>query len=133
MTPFGAAIGQLFGCRGKRFASDPAFEIAEGEARKLTLLCGGLLRTAQAFAVRAAGWNTGQRREQSEIDVHRLERARTGIDGLDMIAEMAAGDVSEQRAMCGGGRRWNERLAALLGCGETSGQQADGRRLDVAL
>jgi hypothetical protein len=40
-------------------------------------------------------------RKQAEIDVHRLERARPGIDGLDM----AAGDVVEQRAMRGGRRR----------------------------
>ena len=43
----------------------------------------------------------GDRREQPEIHVHRLERGGPGVDGLDM----AAGDVREQRAMRRGRRR----------------------------
>ena len=42
-----------------------------------------------------------KRRKQSEIDVHRLERRRPGVDRLDM----AAGDVTEQGAVRGGRRR----------------------------
>ena len=43
----------------------------------------------------------GQWREQAEIDIHRLERGRAGIDAFDM----AAGYMRQQRAMrsC---RRW---------------------------
>ena len=52
------------------------------------------------------GRRAGQRREQAEIDVHRLERARPGLDGLDM----AAGDVAEQRPSAVVGGRRLERL-----------------------
>src|SRR4029077_2468957 len=50
----------------------------------------------------------GRRRKQAEIDIHRLERARPFVDGLDM----AAGDMADQRAMRGGRRRERRRLAA---------------------
>ena len=44
-----------------------------------------------------------ERRKQSEIDIHRLERSRTGIDRFDM----SAGDMGEQRTVRGGRRRRN--------------------------
>ena len=69
-----------------------------------------------------------KRREQTEIDVHRLVRARTGVDGLDV----AAGDMGEQRAMCGGRRGRCIALAAPLRSREPAGEQADRRRFHIA-
>ncbi len=66
--------------------------------------------------------------KEAEIDVHRLERARTGIDGLDM----AAGDVAEQRAMGGGRRRQDDRLAEPFRGGKAAGEKANGGGLDIA-
>ena len=82
-------------------ARDPAVEIGErarDSARFLATVFAGprsRLPSGPLFGT------CGQRRKQAEIDVHRLERARAGVDGLDM----AAGDVAEQRAMRGGRRR----------------------------
>src|SRR5208337_5076489 len=69
------------------------------------------------------------RREQAEIDVHRLERARAGVDRLDM----AAGDVVEERAYRGRGRRGRERPAQPFGGGEPARDQPDRGALDIAL
>src|SRR5204862_4050764 len=60
--------------------------------------------------------------------VHRLVRSRPGVDGIDVVT----GDVAEQRTMRCGLRRQRDRLAAPLGGGEASGQQAHGGGLDIA-
>ena len=71
-----------------------------------------------------------QRREQPEIDVHRLERARTGIDRLDMVAGDVGRAARHARWSRGGG---DDRLAAPLGRGEAAGEQADRGRFHIAL
>src|SRR6185312_17389825 len=63
-------------------AADPGVEVGDGAC-------------AQRLLLRAPRGLAAKRREQSEIDIHRLERAGAGIDRLDMTA----GDVAEQRAM----------------------------------
>ena len=67
--------------------------------------------------------------KEAEIDVHRLERARAGVDQFDV----AAGDVVEERADRRRRRRRRERPAEPLGGGEASGDQADRGALDIAL
>ena len=67
-------------------------------------------RSASARALSACFWApravlAAKRREQAEIDVHRLERAGAGIDRLDM----AAGDMAEERAVRGRRRRQDGR------------------------
>ena len=87
-----------------RCAGSPIQRARSASARALErALAGQILgRAAAEFAaVAVVGRRLGERREQAEIDVHRLERGRAGVDGLDV----AAGDVGEQRAMRGGRRR----------------------------
>ena len=72
----------------------------------------------------------GERREQAEIDVHRLERARSGLDGLDV----AAGDMAEQRRRA----PWSPAAAssdcaARVGRGIEAGDQADAGGFHIAL
>src|SRR5581483_7841113 len=73
--------------------------------------------------------NACEWREQAKIHVHRLERARPGIDGFDM----SAGDMAEQRAMRGGRWRCRNALAQPLGGREAPGEQPDRSRLHIAL
>src|SRR5579871_3187327 len=94
----------------------PSFEVGQ---------CAG----AQRRLSRAAQRTGRRRREQAEIDVHRLERARADIDGLDV----AAGDVVEQRAMRRGRRRQQRYLAEPFRGGKTAGQKSDRRRFHIAL
>src|SRR5579864_131744 len=70
-----------------------------------------------------------RRRKQAEIDIHRLERARPFVDGLDM----AAGDVADERPMRGGRRRQGRDFAEPFRRGEAAGEEPDCRRFDVAL
>ena len=94
------------------------------------LLRGEILgRAAAELAAFRSKARRGDRREQAEIHVHRLERGRPGVDGLDM----AAGDMGEQRAMRGGRRRRARRFAAPLGGGKARGEQADGGGFHIAL
>src|SRR5712691_11269496 len=46
---------------------------------------------------------------------------------------MAAGDVGEERAVGGRGRRWRQQLAAALGRREAPGEEPDRGRFHVAL
>ncbi len=71
----------------------------------------------------------GEGRKQPKIDIHRLERARPGVDRL----HVAPGDVSEQRADRGGRRRRLRSDLAALGSGEAAGQEPDRGRFDIAL
>ena len=75
------------------------------------------------------GRRVRERRKQAEIDVHRLERARPVVDGLDV----PAGDVAEQGSERRGRRRACRLRPADVGCSEQAGQQADARRFHVAL
>ena len=93
------------GRRRRAHIGDPAVEIAQRARAQHLLSRDGFFRAAQALAVGALGRRSGERREQAEIDVHRLERARAGVDGLDM----PAGDVAEQRAERRGRRRAAQR------------------------
>src|SRR5207244_4374014 len=63
-----------------------------------------------------------ERREQAEIDVHRLEGPGFG----------AAGDVAQQGAERGRRRWWDDAVAEACGCGEMAGEEADRGALDVA-
>ena len=105
-----------------------SIEIGERTRGQRAALGERLLGAAQPRAVGAAARRLRERREQPEIDVHRLERARPGVDRLDM----PAGDVGEQRAVRRGRRRHVEGLAAPLGGGEASGHQADRGAFDIA-
>ena len=112
-------------------ATSPAIQrlkVGEGAGGERALSRDALVRAAQALAVRPVGRRVRERREQAEIDVHRLKRFRSGVDGLDM----AAGDVAEQRAERCGRRRHAHRLAEPLGGGEASGHQADGGGFHIA-
>jgi hypothetical protein len=104
-------------------------EIGKGPARQRALPCQRLLRTAQALAIN--GFRCGHKRwKQAKIDVHRLKRARTCVDRLDV----AAGDMAEQRAKRGGRRRQMVSRRSFCICGrKQAGEQADRRRLDIAL
>ncbi len=86
------------------------------------------VRPAQALAVRTARGHARERREQSEVDVHRLERFRSGVDRLDVPAR----DVSQQRAVRGCRRRRRERQGEFLGGRETPGEQTDGGGFHIA-
>ena len=68
-------------------------------------------------------WRPLGRGHQAEIDVHRLVGVGIG----------AAGDVTEQGADRGLGRRGGQRFARELGGGEAGGDQADGGAFDIAL
>ena len=83
-----------------------------------------------APAASAFGLLHRHRRQQAEIDVHRLEAARPG---LALGGEVAAEDVVEQRAERRRRRRRLERLAARLGRGHAAGDQPDRGALDIAL
>src|SRR5271168_5041760 len=85
------------------------------------------LRPGQTPA-RLIGTRLGDRRKQAEVDVHRLERARAGVDRFDV----AAGDVVQERADRSCWRRGLEIEAKPLGGGEPAGDQADRRALDIA-
>ena len=69
-----------------------------------------------------------ERREQPEIDVHRLIRAWARIDRFDM----ASSNVTDERAVGGCWRRQKRPLAQPLRGGEATGKKTDRRRLDVA-
>src|SRR5271163_4174836 len=71
----------------------------------------------------------GDRGEEAEINVHRLERARAGVDRVDV----AAGDVVQERADRRCWRRGLEIEAKPLGGGEPAGDQADRGAFDIAL
>ena len=64
-----------------------------------------------------------KRREQTEIDIHRLK----GFRGS------ATNDVPQQGAECRGLRRWYYWQSALFGHGKPARQQATGRGFDVSL
>src|ERR1700683_2291582 len=70
-----------------------------------------------------------RRWEQTEIDVHRLERTRAGFGSLDM----ASGNVAEKCAMRGGQRRQARSFAESLGSRKPGGEQANGCRFHIAL
>src|ERR1700730_13798239 len=85
----------LLRCRRER-ARDPRIQIGE-RARTQSALLGSVSR-AEARAdlfFTARRRFMAQRREQPEIDIHGLKRARPRVDRLDM----AAGDVSQKRAV----------------------------------
>src|SRR5262249_58442414 len=64
-----------------------------------------------------------------EIDVQGLTRAGSGVARL----EVAAGEVVEQCAMRGRGRRGRQGPAEAFGGGKAAGQETDGGRFDIAL
>src|SRR6185369_6577111 len=100
-----SSFGKLMVLRRRRYAKmigDPAIEIGKRASAERLLFCHRLLVAAQPCTVGLLGRRTGKRREQPEIDVHRLERARSGLDGF----YVAAGDVAEQRAQRRGHGRW---------------------------
>ena len=86
------------------------------------------LRAGQAFAGLVEP-RLGDRGKEAEIDVHRLERARAGLDRFDV----AAGDVIEERADRGGRRRRLKLLSQPLSGGEAAGDEADRGAFDIAL
>src|SRR5438552_13117482 len=94
--------------------AEPACKIGESAAagQRLALAAIGARNNAVA-----------ERREEAEIDVHRLEAVRVGADG----------DMGEKGAECGGRRRRARLSAASLGGGEAAGEQAYGGALDIAL
>src|SRR5215475_2934111 len=94
-------------------AFEPDREIGERAGRER-----GLPRLASLAAARLLG----HRREEPEIDVHRLEVAIIG----------AAGDMGEKRAQRRGRRGRGERATELPGGEEAPGQQADAGTLDIA-
>src|SRR3546814_6873914 len=80
----------------------------------------GALRIAELAVLLADIF--GERREEAEVDVHRLIAGCIG----------AAGDVTEQRAQCGFGRRRGQGAAAEFGDGEARGGEADRGAFDIA-
>ncbi len=119
---------RLFGGVGLRHAA-PEREIGQSALAHRRFLGQVLGRTAAMFAavfVECCGLS--ERRKQTKIDVHRLERGRTGIDGIDV----AAGDVAEQGAVRRGDRRRCDGLAPALGGGKACGQQSDRGGFDIA-
>src|SRR4051812_3894929 len=117
-----------FGCQHD-LARNPAVEVCKRALRERALLGDGLSGPTQALAVRPFVRNTGKRRKQAEVHIHRLERAWPGVDGLDM----ASGNVAKQRTVRGG--RWwrRQRLAAAFGRREATRKQAHGGGFDVTL
>ncbi len=106
----------------------PSLQVPLGPQAHRALVGLGLLGPAQLLA-RLRARRLAERREQPEVDVHRLERRRPGVDRLDV----AAGDVVDQRPDGGRGRRHRGLLAAPLGRRHAARHQAHGRALDVAL
>ena len=110
-------------------AGNPARHVGKRARTQRTFARQVLRRAASEFtAVRIERGRRRQRREQTEIHVHRLVGRRAGIDGLDM----ATGDVGEQRAMRGGWRWRNDRLSKPLSGREAPCQQSDRSALDIA-
>src|SRR5689334_16694008 len=70
---------RLLGGLRHALACDPALEVCERALGDRALLRDGLRRSAQALAVRSLVRHARERWKQSEIDVHRLERARAGV------------------------------------------------------
>ena len=72
---------------------------------------------------------SGKGREEAEIDVHRLKRARAGVDQLDM----AAGYMIDERADRRGGRRRRQRAAQNFCRSQPPNDDADGGAFDISL
>src|SRR5271169_1793997 len=102
-------------------AGEPGVEVVERAGAERALLGGSLGRPAQPMAVGIPGGGLGQWREQAEIDVHRLKRAWSGVDGFDM----AAGNVAEEGAVGSAGRRNEEPVAQPFGSGKAPRQKPD--------
>ena len=100
-----------------RGASRPCRQIGLGPRRQRPLARDAALGPAQALA-RLVDARFDDRREEAEIDVHRLERARAGVDQFDV----AAGDVVEERADRG------RRRGAVEGPGRAAPRRRGARR-----
>jgi hypothetical protein len=111
--------------RASRF--DPAPQIRLRPRRQRALPRRALFRPAQPFPG-FVGARLFDRREQAEIDVHGLERARAGLDRF----EVAAGDVVQQCADRGGRRKRRQLDPEPFGGGEAARDQADRGAFDVA-
>src|SRR5215469_14632491 len=107
----------------------PAVEIGQRPRADRLLLGHRLLVTAEPAAVWLLGRRRSERGKQTEIDVHRLERAAARLDGFDM----AAGDMAEQGAERRGRRRRRQRRAADVGGGVKTRDQPDACRFHIAL
>ena len=94
-------IGSFRGCR--RTIANPMLKIAECTRAERLLLGKRSCGSGAADALL-------KRREQSEIDVHRLERARAGFDRV----QVAARNVVQQSPVSGRGRRQPDGLAEAL-------------------
>ena len=108
--------------------SEPLAAVGQRARRDGVAFGDGLVLAAQPLAFR--GLRRLDRREQAEIDVHRLEGA---LARLVVGDDVAAGDVVEQRAEGRGAGGSGRRLAEPLGGGEAPGQQPDRGALDIAL
>src|SRR4051812_309970 len=108
---------------------DPAVEVGERAGAERLLLRHRFLIAAQPRAIRLLGRRAGERREQAEIDVHWLERACAGIDGLDV----AASDMAEQGAERRGLRRRCQAQAARLRRSIETCNEADAGGFHITL
>src|SRR5262249_11873429 len=91
-----------------------------------------LLAAAQPLSTLAFE-RMGERRKKTEIDVHRLVRARGSGRRAGGGLDVAAGDMREQGAMRRGRRRRSEQSPEPFGRGEASRNQADGGGLHIPL
>ena len=114
----------------RRLASPfrPSGQIDLRPRREGALAGEATLRSGQTFP-RFVHPRRGDWGKQAEIDVHRLERARTGADRFDVTA----GDVVQERPDGGCQRRRLKLLSEPLGGREPTGDEADRGAFDVAL
>src|SRR5215216_3936496 len=113
-------------CRNSGQVPQPLVEIPQS-ARRVSMLAGDLLvLAARLLAVRAL--QDLDRREQAEIDIHRLERTRMIVGRLDMPAS----DVVDERAMRRSRRWWGEAYIETLGGGHAPGHQAHRGAFHIA-
>src|SRR5215218_749897 len=114
--------------RGGEGACDPSIKIRQRPSAERAFLGDGLGAAAQPRAPRVFVRKASQRREQAEIDVHRLKRARPGIDRL----KMSARDMRQQCAVRRRRGRWHSEFAAALGSRETAGEQTYSRGFNIS-
>src|SRR5262245_27815380 len=125
MSPRLKPCRELFGGAAS-WARQPDFEIGQSPRAQGALFGGTALL---GFATTVRGLAARQRREQTEVDVHRLERAGTVRVG----AEMPARDVAKQRTEGGGEGRRLPGHAPAFGRRRLAGKETDGGAFDVAL
>ena len=104
------------------FAVDPTREIGKSAPAQAAFACETPALTVPFFGYESQ-WG-----KQTEIDIHRLERRRPGINSL----EVASGNVSQQGTVRGRCRRQDDFFRAALGGGKPTREQADRSGFYVA-